>query len=135
MRENVPGVEGGDGAAEGTPPVEHLDELSAPQAVGGWFGAADPVAAILANPYRLLELPGAGFEIIAPSARLPVGTRGRILGLRTDPEDLWADVLLFPPAAPPAPPGCLPLVSRRSTRDAFVVPFLLQITRPVRLAP
>lgn len=93
------------------------------------------MAAILANPYRLLELPGAGFEIIAPSAGLPVGTRGRILGLRSDPEDLWADVLLLPAVPPPVPPGCLPLASRRATRDAFVVPFLLQITRPVRLVP
>lgn len=127
--------EPGDGDAEGTPGNEHLDNPLGSRTDSGWFGVADPVAEVLANPWRLFDLIGALFEVVTPDAGLPIGTRGRVLDLWTNPEALWVHVQLLPPATLPTPPGCLGLASRRAYKDDFAVPFFLRTTRPWRLAP
>jgi len=134
-RKHTQTQEPGDGNAEGTPGVEHIGKRLADQPESGWFGVADPVAEILANPWRLFDLVGACFEVATPCSGLPVGTRGRVLGLRSDAEALWADVLLTPLPSLLAPPGCVGLTSRRAYRDAFQVPFFLRLTRPVEVVP
>lgn len=96
---------------------------------------ADPVAEILANPWRLFDLVGARFEIVSSDSGLPRGTRGRVMDLWSNSEALWVHVQLLPPDTLPIPSGCVGLTSRRAFKDDFAVPFFLRLTRPVEVVP
>lgn len=84
------------------------------------------MAAVLANPALLFTLPGAGFEVVASGAGVPVGARGRVLGLWSNAEALWVDLEVMPTRGIVAPPGSR--VRAKAVRECLALPLFLRVT-------